>query len=250
MTQIQKGKKEQKTVPPAGVLRGTSKVPPLSARPQPWHVETPSILPKVVIGFLWIFTIGLGAYVFWDLKMKPTQPQTIAKVKKPVHNNGANSARAENKVNRYLQDLNLRLETQKVLSREDLEKAKRDIGRELIQQTGRARAEDYLNARQSGKTPNDQQVQDPHEQLSERDLYETNQYVDSSPSYQIQNDVANVDEANQIRAGRDQAYIDQFLENARKQGYEIELDDQYQVLKIRKITGGNSTSVRGLSGSR
>lgn len=76
---------------------------------------------------------------------------------------------------------------------------------------------------------------DRNELNAARDLRRKTDYNANSPHHEIQSDMANVESMNQYSEDYKRQYIEQFIANARAGGYEIEVDDDFVVTKVKKI---------------
>lgn len=90
---------------------------------------------------------------------------------------------------------------------------------------------------------------DRNELNAARDLRRKTDYNANSPHHEIQSDMANVESMNQYSEDYKRQYIEQFIANARAGGYDIEVDDDFVVTKVKKIKPEQQFNIFPGSGS-
>lgn len=86
---------------------------------------------------------------------------------------------------------------------------------------------------------------DRNELNAQRDLEEAKEYNLNAPDVIIQSEIADREKRKEYEAKYKEEYARRFIDNARAGGYEIELDDNFVVKKVRKIAPDDPNGLFG-----
>lgn len=126
-------------------------------------------------------------------------------------------------VNRHLLMTNTKLELERERARLDNNDSIPEVGEQILP---RWKPQQVVGVDHSP---------DRNELNAQRDLEEAKEYNLNSPDVIIQSEMADTEKKHEYETKYKEEYARRFIENARAGGYEIELDDNFVVKKVRKI---------------
>lgn len=169
--------------------------------------------------------IGLGLLLVFSILPSSKNPGEPTSTPQPIR---ANSPEAERRVNAHLRSTAELLEIEKRRTEIENSFVLPQLGASVLNPAGRGRS---LGQKEgfdhSGDRRMDALINDIHEPSTSR-FYAT-------PEANVQREIARSQEESRELDEEREAFVQQFLANARRNGYEVKLDKEYRVISVRRI---------------
>lgn len=179
--------------------------------------------PRALLGLLFVVgALGLGWFA-WK-SGDESKPSRL-----PARSRDASQIDAV--VNKHLLMTNTKLELERERARLDNNDSIPEVGEQILP---RWKPQQVVGVDHSP---------DRNELNAQRDLEQAKEYNLNSPDVIIQTEMADSEKRHEYEAKYKEEYARRFIENARAGGYEIELDDNFVVKKVRKIAPDDPNSL-------
>lgn len=156
--------------------------------------------------------LAIGLYAYKSETPKPTETVELTQ---------ASRQKMEVAVNRHIQVTNRKME---------VEKDQVKVASYAVPKVG-----EFVLPRGPGLEPGFNQRADKNEMNAIRDLRRNNQPISISANDLIHGEMATQEEGAQMDEAAKQEYVRQFIANARRNGYEVQLSPDLQVIGVRQI---------------
>jgi hypothetical protein len=164
-----------------------------------------------------LLLIGAGMLTFFAFFHTEQVINLSSRTNKEI---SAASPEAEKLVNKYLQETNRAIEMQQMKTQVQNKFVSPKVGEVLTPKAARGKESLKVDL-----------PEDPQQEALRRDTYQGSQGRFPSPSDQVQKDMADQQALEEYERQYKEAYIQQFIENARVNGWHIEVDEDGVIKK-------------------